>query len=108
MVTLGTLHFAPAEDVRWMIKFLAPRIIQGRHGYMKRLNLYDDIFDHSKEVLTCILQGGEQLTRKAIYHALELENISTADQRGLQILWQLALEGLICFGPREGNNKHLY
>ena len=87
MVTLGTLHFAPAEDVRWMIKFLAPRIIQGRHGYMKRLNLYDDIFDHSKEVLTCILQGGEQLTRKAIYHALELENISTADQRGLQILW---------------------
>jgi len=72
---------------------------------MERLNLYDDIFDHSKEVLTCILQGGEQLTRKAIYHALELENISTADQRGLQILWQLALEGLICFGPREGKQQ---
>jgi hypothetical protein len=44
-------------------------------------------FDHSKEVLTCALQGGEHLTRKAIYHELELKNISTADQRGLQILW---------------------
>ncbi len=36
---------------------------------------------------------------------LESENISTTDQRGLQILWQLAMEGLLCFGPREGKQQ---
>ncbi len=72
---------------------------------MKRLNLDDDIFADSKEVLTSTLKGGIHLTRKEMYHALELQNISTADQRGLQILWQLAMEGFICFGPREGKQQ---
>ena len=68
----GTLHFAPAEDLRWMLEILAPRIILSRRSYMERLNLNDEIFAHSKEVLTSALQGGEKLTRKSMYYAFRV------------------------------------
>jgi len=37
-----------------------------------------------------------------MYALLDRARISTAGRRGLHILWRLAHEGLICFGPREG------
>jgi hypothetical protein len=42
------------------------------------------------------------LTREALYALLATVHISTAGQRGLHILWRLAHDGVICFGPREG------
>lgn len=101
----GTLHFVSAEDVRWMLELIAPRIIRGRNSYFRKLNLDDDVFARSKEALTNAFQGGKHLTRKAVYEALEKANISTAEQRGLHILWRLALEGVICFGPRKGKQQ---
>ena len=37
-----------------------------------------------------------------MYQALEAAHIQAAKQRGLHILWRLAQEGLLCFGPRAG------
>jgi hypothetical protein len=37
-----------------------------------------------------------------IYARLDAAHISTSGGRGLHILWRLAHEGLICFGPRDG------
>ncbi|HYN88100.1 MAG TPA: crosslink repair DNA glycosylase YcaQ family protein, partial [Ardenticatenaceae bacterium] len=45
---------------------------------------------------------GRQLTRDGMYRALEAEGIAAGGGRGLQILWRVAQEGLICFGTREG------
>lgn len=99
----GTLHFVTAADVRWMLKLLTPRIITGSARRLKQqFDLDDATFARSKEVFARALQGGKQLTRDALYQALEAAQISTAGQRGLHILWRVAQEGLICFGAREG------
>jgi hypothetical protein len=54
------------------------------------------------DVVARSLEGGRQLTRPALYGALEAAGIDPGGQRGLHILGQLAHHGLICFGARQG------
>jgi hypothetical protein len=98
----GTLHFVAAADLRWMLKLLTPRIIAASKRRQQRLGLDEKTIGHSRELFVAALQGGNQLTRDAMYTVLETACISTAGQRGLHILWRLANEGTICFGTREG------
>jgi hypothetical protein len=46
------------------------------------------------------LQGGRQLTRRALYEALAASRIDTRNNRGLHIIGHLSQNGLLCFGPR--------
>jgi hypothetical protein len=99
----GTLHFVAAADVRWMLELMTPRIVAASAGRLQRdYELDDAVFARSRDVLVSALQGGRQLTRNAIYETLESARISASGQRGLHIVWRLAQEGLLCFGPREG------
>jgi hypothetical protein len=98
----GTLHFVAAEDLRWMLSLLTPRIVN-RAAYHHRLSGLDEkIFAKCRKLIVKALEGGNLLTRDEVYDTFEKGKISTADQRGLHILGQLAHEGLICFGPRRG------
>jgi hypothetical protein len=101
----GTLHFVAAEDVRWMLELLAPRVIAGTAGRYRQLGLEDAAFTRSRHLLGRALQGGKHLTRDAMFQVLEAGRISTAGQRGIHILSRLAQEGLICFGVRDGNRQ---
>lgn len=96
----GTLHFVTAEDVRWMLKLLTPRVIARSALLYKQNELDNKVFNKSKKVLIKALQGGKILTRPEMYQVLEQSKISTKDQRGLHILAHLAQDGLLCFGPR--------
>jgi hypothetical protein len=98
----GTLHFVAPADVRWMLKYLAPRMVARSSLRHKQLELDAAVFARSAKVLVKALQGGRQLTRAAMYSLLEAARISTAGGRGLHILWKIAHDGVICFGPREG------
>jgi hypothetical protein len=98
----GTLHFVASEDIRWMLKLLTPRVIARSAGLYRKAGVDDAIFAQSRDVLIKALQGSKQLTRRAMFQVLEDNHISTANQRGRQITVQLAQEGLICFGSREG------
>ncbi|MBI0582619.1 MAG: AlkZ family DNA glycosylase [Methanomassiliicoccus sp.] len=98
----GTLHFTAAEDVRWMLDLVAPRLISRARYRNEQLRLDDGTFDRSREVLTDALEDGEQLARSETMSVLEKAGISTAGQRGYHILWHLALTGHICFGPMAG------
>jgi hypothetical protein len=98
----GTLHFVAAADVRWMLELLTPRIVAGSAGRRRQLEIDDVAIERSKGAVIKALQGGKQLTREALYALLATVHISTAAQRGLHILWRLAQDGVICFGPREG------
>jgi Winged helix DNA-binding domain len=100
----GTLHFVAAADVRWMLTLLTPRIVAKSRWRLKQLELDHSVFARSRKTLMRALQGGKQLSRNAMYEALEAAGITTAAGRGLHILWQLAQEGFICFGAREA--KH--
>jgi hypothetical protein len=99
----GTLHFVAAEDARWMLELLTPRVVAGSaRRAQKWLGLDEATFTRSKKLFERSLQGGKQLKRSAMYQVLEAGRISTAGGRGLHILSRLSQDGLICFGAREG------
>ena len=101
----GTLHLVTAEDLRWMLKFLAPRVIQRSAGLYRQAGLDSKVLAKSGKLLSTALKGEAQLTRNEIYAVLERARISTSEQRGLHILGYLAQTGLICFGPRKGKQQ---
>jgi hypothetical protein len=101
----GTLHFVAASDVRWMLELLTPRIVANSRGRLKQLEIDPPILARSKDVFVSALQGGRQLTRDALYGRLEAAHISTTGGRGLHILSQLAQDGTLCFGAREGRQQ---
>jgi DNA glycosylase AlkZ-like len=98
----GTLHFVAPADVRWMLKYLAPRMMARGALHRRRLELDAAVFARSTKVLVAALEGGRKLTRAAMYAKLEAARISTAGGRGLHILWTIAHDAVICFGSREG------
>lgn len=99
----GTLHFVAPVDVRWMLPLLTPRIVARNAQRLRtQFDLDEAVFARSKEVLRKVLHGHQQLTRDDVYQALEAARIPAARQRGLHILWRLAQDGVICFGPRAG------
>jgi hypothetical protein len=53
-----------------------------------------------RTVVIRALRGGQQLTRGEFYQALDRARIRTTASRGLHIIFALAHERLICFGPR--------
>jgi hypothetical protein len=96
----GTLHFVPAEDARWMLRLLTPRVVASAAGRHRALELDDTAFARSARVLVRALEGGRSLTRPEAYATLERSGVSPAGQRGIHVLGQLAQQGLICHGPR--------
>lgn len=101
----GTLHFVASEDLRWMLKYLTPRVIQRCAGLYRQAGLDKRVFAKSSKLLSEALKNEQQLTRTEIYAVWERARISTTGQRGLHILGHLAQTGLICFGPRKGKQQ---
>ncbi|MDW5561843.1 MAG: winged helix DNA-binding domain-containing protein [Methanomassiliicoccus sp.] len=102
----GTLHFTAAEDVRWMLALVGPKIISGSKRRDAELHLDEEVYGRSREVLTRTLEAGP-LARSKVMSTLESAGISIAGQRGYHILRRLALEGLICFGPMIGKEASI-
>jgi hypothetical protein len=98
----GTLHFVAATDVRWMLALLTPNVVRRGARRLAELGLDEAALRKSRKALVKALQGGRQRTRQNVYEVLEAAKVSTAGQRGIHVLWQLAQEGLVCFGAREG------
>lgn len=101
----GTLHFVAAQDVRWLLKLLTPRMIAQSAGRYRQLELDEAIFARSQELFARALEGGKQLTRDEMYQVLEQAGIPTAGQRGYHFLVRAAQDGLICFGPPSGKQQ---
>ena len=94
----GTLHFVAADDVRWMLKLLTPRIIAGSAGRHRQLELDDTILKKSHDLLISAMEGGKQLMRSEVYATLENAGITTAGQRGIHIINYLAQMQVLCHG----------
>lgn len=99
----GTLHFVGAEDVRWMLELMTPRVVASSAGRLaKHYGLDSAALARCRKATEHALEDGRPLTRDATYQALERAGISTTAGRGLHIAWRMAHDGLICFGPRQG------
>jgi hypothetical protein len=98
----GTLHFVPAEDLRWMLKYLTPRVVKRQNALFLKAGLDRSVFSKCRKVVIDALKHRAVLTREELYEALEKKKISTSNVRGLHITFVLAQEQVICFGPRKG------
>jgi hypothetical protein len=101
----GTLHFVAADDLRWMLALMTPRVIAASRRRWEELELSDAIFVKSRKVVEKLLGGGKILAREDLLAGLEGRGISTAGGRAYHILWRLAQERVLCFGPRDGKQK---
>ncbi len=98
----GTLHFATAKDVHWMLELLGPGLVAGRAGRHRQLKLDAADFKKSQDFFADALHGKKRMTRDQLYSVLESGGISTKGQRGYHMLWRAGLDGVICFGPHAG------
>lgn len=98
----GTLHFVAAKDLRWMLKLLAPRVMRRASSRYRELELNEETFNNSRKIIVQALVGGKELKREEIFSLLEKNGISPSGQRGIHIIGHLAMEGVICFGNRNG------
>ena len=98
----GTLHLVSADDVRWLLELLAPRMIARSNALMARHSGLDAAtLKQCRRVVSRALRDGTPLRRDRLYAALDAAGIATA-RRGTHITGRLAMEGLICGGPRDG------
>ncbi len=98
----GTLHFVSPHDVYWMLSLLTPRIIQKAQTNYRKFELDAKTFLKSRKLLERALVGNNALTRAEMYQTLEEGKVSTAGERGLHIINNSAMAGVLCFGPRTG------
>ena len=98
-----TLHFVAAEDARWMLRLLTPRMIKGMAGRLAQLEIDNAVMSRSRRALEKAFRDRSLLVREEVYDALARAKISPANQRGIHIISRLSQEGLLCFGPHRGN-----
>jgi len=102
----GTLHVVAAQDLRWMLMLTSPKNLAGSASRRRALDLDDATLARCRTVFGKALQGNQQLSRDAMYAALNQAKISTEGPRGYHILWNCALHGLICFAATHNNEQN--
>lgn len=98
----GTLHYAAADDIRWMLDLVAPRTISRAARRYRQLDLDDATLAKSETVLVRALESDGQCTRAELASALNRAGITTDGQRLIHILNHAALNGLFCYATRRG------
>ncbi len=98
-----TWHFVTPTDIRWMLALTAPRVHAASAFMQRKLELDSKIFKRSNDALGKALEGGRHLTRGALKSALEKVKVNTDDTRLSHLMMHAELEGIVCSGPRQGN-----
>jgi hypothetical protein len=99
----GTLHLVAAEDLRWLLALLAPRIIAGCARRYHELELDAPTLARSNSVLATALADGTPRSRTVLLELLEANGISTKGQRAAYMLQRASLDGLVCQGAAVRN-----
>ena len=97
-----TWHFVTPADIRWLLALTAPRVNAASAYMYRRVELDEDLFGRSNEVLAKALQGGRHLTRSELGLALAEAGIAADGVRLSYIVLRAELDAVICSGPRRG------
>ncbi|MCS5717983.1 winged helix DNA-binding domain-containing protein [Herbiconiux sp. CPCC 205763] len=103
----GTLHFSTPDDLRWMLSLTAAKTITGVAARHRQLELDDTVFGRARRIAAAELRGGGSFSRDEFFALLEADGIPTKNQRGVHIIWWLAHDGLLCWGPTRGTQQAL-
>lgn len=94
----GTLHIIPAQDLRWVLSITADRQRRQAAGRRRDLGIDPAMVDAAVAAVVPRLRDGG-LTRAEMFEVLAGIGIDPGGQRGVHLLSELTLEGLICQGP---------
>ncbi|HVO76241.1 MAG TPA: winged helix DNA-binding domain-containing protein [Ignavibacteriaceae bacterium] len=100
-----TWHFISPEDIYWMLELTAPHIKRSLNTRRKWLELDRKTMLKSEKIIMVALNEQEHLTRDEIFNFLEIKKIAIKNQRGVHILLEAELDGLICSGRIKGNQR---
>jgi len=101
----GTLHLVAADDLRWLLDVLGPRVLKGAAGRRERLGLTDADAERARAIAVGALEGGRRLRRDGLLAALADGGVDVSGQRGYHLLWYLAQTGTLCLGPTEAGQQ---
>ena len=101
----GTIHFAPPEDVRWLLALVGPRLAVAAERRREQIGLARADISRAADVVSTALAGDRRLSRPEMMQLLEGNGIATTGGHGYHILWRLARDGLICIGPTEARQQ---
>jgi hypothetical protein len=98
-----TWHFVSPGDIRWLLQLTAPNI-QGLNAYWyKKFELDNIVFKKFHKLVEKHLAGKNFLTRTEINDILKESKIIASGLRLGYLFMEAELQGLICSGPRKGN-----
>ena len=99
-----TWHFVTPEDIRWLLELTGPRVnLKCGTGY-RMFELDAAVFKKSNRAITNALKGGKQLTRAELKAVLNRAGVAADNGIRLgHILIRAELDGVVCSGPRKGN-----
>lgn len=101
----GTLHLVAAEDARWMLSLLTPRVVASLAGRHQQLELRPADFLRARKAFEKTLRDGGTLTREEMYGVLAAARVRPDGQRGIHVLQKLSMDQVLCFGPRRGKQQ---
>jgi hypothetical protein len=97
----GTLHLVAAEDLNWMLGLTGQRMVRAAEGRRRQLGLGSPDFVRGETLARARLSGGRHATRAELLAEFEAGGLSTAGQRGVHTLGQLAQTGVLVQSGRE-------
>lgn len=104
-----TWHLVAAEDIRWMLKLSAQRIISANESFAKGydLDISEELYTKSHLLLEKILCGKKSLTRQEIAEHFNREGIQVDTNRMNRFMARAEQVGLVCSGEDKGG-KYTY
>ena len=99
-----TWHFVAPDDIHWLLQLTAPRVNQRCAGTYRKYELDETIFKRTNRAITKALESGKHRTRSELKAALNRAGVAADDTVRLgHILLRAELDGVVCSGPRRGN-----
>jgi hypothetical protein len=103
----GTLHLLPTDRLRPIVAITGPRELQRATTRHRQLELDAATYRAARAVAERELEGGGSRSREELQAAWEAAGIATEGQRGYHLIWWLASEAVVCWGPIEGRGQRL-
>jgi hypothetical protein len=97
-----TWHFVAAADIRWMLELTAPRIEIAARPRQRHLELDGRTLNRTTKLIAKALEGENHLTRPELMSTLQRSGIKRSIERGIHIMLQAELDGVVCNGKRRG------
>lgn len=99
-----TWHLVTAEDIRWMLKLSAGRIIAANESYAKGhdLEISEKLYTKSCNLLEKLLCGKKSLTRQEIAEHFNRSGIVADNHRMTRFMTRAEQVGIVCSGEDKG------